>query len=592
MTRIADRDYIEETHRIWQANWPKAKSIWSPFVKLREPQFCLTSKEAISEGLAESFAMIRLTDHRIVIDLEKVCVEGIEAFSLEILSHEIGHHIYTPANLYDNALLQARIGWGLADLENRAPFVANLYEDLLINDFLQRTKKLNISGVYSIINKVPSSSKIWLFYMRTFEYLWKMQRGALATSSELLSPTIDADASLAASLIRSYSKKWMDGGGRFAALLYPYLIEDEEYQKARKSLMLHLDSENAGEGGGMITGLAEINEDDIAGVVDPRTEAASSKEGGEAPAIGINKSTQGGEGPRQRYLRPGAYIDLFKRINPKANEQEIINNYYKEIALPHLVSFPLETLNPTSLSLPEGTESWDVSDPIEEIDWIETAIGAPEIFPGYNTVKRIYGHQEDDCEKLRPLDVYIGVDCSGSMGNPKVQFSWPILAATVIGLSALRAGAKVMACLSGEPGSFMETDGYRCSEKEVLTVLTSYLGTGYSFGVPRLERPFGIPSKSKSHIVLVTDDDIFSMLDAVKEKGKVSNWEIIKTALKNSGGIGTIVLHSRGEWHQQEVKKLKEMGWNIYYVTNEQQLVDFAREFSNSNYHFKKNGNP
>jgi len=299
-----------------------------------------------------------------------------------------------------------------------------------------------MAGVYKKINQNDSDSKMWLFFMRTYEYLWRLDKGSLIKDKELYSPSIDADASIAASLIRSYSKNWIDGGGRFAALLYPYLMEDKDYQEARKTLILHLDSENAGEGGGLISGLAEIDMEGISEAIDPRKESGSDndKKGNQSNSIG--KNIQGGEGPKQRYLNPGKYIDLQKQVNPKVDEQELINRYYKEIALPHLVKFPLETVNPTSMTLPEGTESWDLSDPIEEIDWVETTIGTSVIVPGYNTMKRVYGPDDEDSETLKPLDVYIGIDCSGSMGNPRVQFSWPILAATIIGLSAQRAGAR------------------------------------------------------------------------------------------------------------------------------------------------------
>ena len=130
---------------------------------------------------------------------------------------------------------------------------------------------------------------------------------------------------------------------------------------------------------------------------------------------------------------------------------------------------------------------------------------------------------------------------------------------------------------------FLETSGFIENETDILTVLTSYLGTGYSFGVPRLNKTFEHPSKRKSHIVLVTDDDIFSMLSADTD-GKESNWIIIERALKNAGGTGTIVLHSMPQWHRAEVKTLMQMGWRIFYVTNEAELLDFAAQFSKTNY--------
>lgn len=577
-----DASVLEPLKRRWTESWPGAKAVWSPFVKLQEPVWCLYTADARNEGLQGSFAMIRLTDHRIVIDLEEVFRSGVGEYAVEILAHEIGHHIYTPANLRDNAVTLGRIRWGLADIESRAPFVANIYEDMLINDKLHRFKGQNMAAVYAAVNKGLDYSEVWRLIMRSFEYLWRLSRGTLAGEPAFHTAKLDADASLLASLVRSYAKNWMDGAGRFAALLYPYLLEEETFQKSRGLLLRLLDAEAAGKAAGIISGLAILDAEAIAGAVDPRAEclSAEGKKGGQQ---GIATKEQGGAGPQQRYLSPGSYLDLQKQANPDADEQLLLNHYYKEIALPHLVRFRREEQPRESLTLPEGIDTWELGEPVEDIDWLETVTTSPQPVPGFDTRKRVYGPDTEEAKKNRPLDVYVGVDCSGSMGNPRVIFSWPVLAASIIGLSALRAGAKVMACLSGEPGSYMETDGFAENESKVLTVLTSYLGTGYAFGVPRLNKPFGKKRHRKSHAVVVTDDDLFSMLSA-DTKGGESNWTVIERALANAGGTGTIVLHSHPDWHRKEVKRLTAMGWRIFYVTNEEELLDFARNFAQANY--------
>lgn len=568
----------------WQAAWPQARRIWSPFVKLREPVWCLTTADAAKEGLQGSFAMIRLTDHRIVIDMEEVVRSGVQSFATEVLAHEIGHHIYTPANLHDNAVMLARIRWGLADLENRAPFAANLYADLLINDKLQRTKGLNLQGVYAQINTTVAYSEVWVLMMRTYEYLWKLKRGALSGSNEWQTDKLDADASLMASLIRSYAKNWIDGSARFAALFYPYLLEEEKYRKSRESMTRLLDAESAGEGGGMISGLTEIDPDSM-DVEDPRLEELDKEYKSSRRGKGGGKSETGGVGPHNKYAPPATYIDLQRQLNSKISEQEILNQYYREIALPHLISFPLEKSSPTSFTLPEGVDTWETGDPLEEIDWLQTTIASPTFIPGFNTRKRIYGEDNEESQNSKPLDVYLGIDCSGSMVNPRNHFSWPVLAATVIGLSALRAGANVMACLSGEPGSFLEMAHYSSSEKEVMTVLTSYLGTGYAYGIPRLKKPFGKKLKTPSHVLIVTDTDIFSMLNA-DTMGEESNWKIIERSLQNAGGIGTLLLHADEGGYPDDVKRLTAMGWRIFYVTDEAGMLDFAAHFAEENYNF------
>ncbi|CAM3036055.1 hypothetical protein [Flavobacterium frigoris] len=575
---------IEKTAAVWKSHWQQAKLEWNPLLRLQEPIWCLSNQEAQKEGLTGSFAMIRLTDHRIVINLEEIVALGISTYFIEVLAHEIGHHILAPANLYDNAILLNRIRYALPGIEDRAPMVSNLYTDFLINDKLQRINKLRISEVYKAINSEDNFSELWTLMMRTYEYLWRLNRGELAVNWSFHSKKIDADASLLASLIRSYSKNWIQGGGRFAVLLYPYLMDDKTFNDARKKILILLDAEDAGSGAIEISGMTKLDLEGYDGVIDMRKEAIGLKnDKGNKDNLGIEKSKVGGSGPRNSYMGPGNYIDLMKQVNPNADEQRLINAYYKEIALSHLIDFPVEISENVSLDLPEGLETWDIGDPIEELDWLQSSIASPVFLPGITTQKRTYGSDSDHNISEHPLNVYIGIDCSGSMMNPKLNFSWPVLAATIIGLSALRAGASVMGCLSGEPGTYLETEGFITDETDLLTTITSYLGTGYAYGMERLRKPFETEPNKKSHIVIVTDNDIFSMLDSDTETNQ-THWELAEIALKNAGGHGTMVLHSQPDYQKDMVIRLKKMGWNVYYVTNETELLKFASDFSQQNY--------
>lgn len=585
----------EEVKRIWSQAWSEAVTLWNPYVTLREPTWCKSSHSAKNEGLSGSFAMIRLNDHRIVIDLESVQKYQVEKFALQILAHEIGHHVLIPANLYDNAGLFRRMRLALCGIESRVPLVANLYADLIINDRLQRIFSLDMAAVYQQIqHDAEISSALHIWYMRTYEYLWGLSRGTV--SGKKHSPQIDADASLAASIIRTYARNWLDGAGRFAILAYPYLIEDAEHEKARRELKRYLDAEKSGEGAEVVGGMAEIDDSLLDGIVDPRSEAlAEAGEEDEAgldekqaarkrPEISDAKSIAGGTGPGQRYVEPGVYIDMMRQLDPKVDENKLINRYYRDIAMPHLVPFPREDSAPLAELLPEGTTGWEPGDPIDEIDFFETTTVSPVIIPGFTTRSRVYSEDYDSPSRPQPYNLYVGIDCSGSMNNPRFRFSWPICAGAIVSLSALRAGAKVMSCLSGEPGSFLETRGFVKSEAEVMTVLTSYLGTGYAYGIPRLQTPFLDKVKGKTHLLIVSDDDIFSMLQA-KGPGGILNFAIAEEALRKAGGGGTFVLHSRSQYHKKEVVKLEKMGWGVHFVTDEKEMLSFARAFANQFYH-------
>src|SRR6185436_9046457 len=79
----------------WREKWPDALAAWSRYVQLSEPRWCMSEADERQEHLSGSFAMIRLVDHAIVIGLAQIQDRGLQDFAVEIMAHEIGHHVYT-----------------------------------------------------------------------------------------------------------------------------------------------------------------------------------------------------------------------------------------------------------------------------------------------------------------------------------------------------------------------------------------------------------------------------------------------------------------------------------------------------------------
>jgi len=154
-----------------------------------------------------------------------------------------------------------RLRAGLPTKEHLAPFIGNLYEDILINDRLQRSAKLHMADVYRKLN-VATADPLWQMYMRTYEILWQLPSGTLARGSQA-DVRVNTDAQLAARLARSYAKDWLAGAGRFAALCLPYLLKDEA-KDAQKGHQSWNDTKDAGKGG-VPDGLMEVEagEDDV-----------------------------------------------------------------------------------------------------------------------------------------------------------------------------------------------------------------------------------------------------------------------------------------------------------------------------------------
>jgi hypothetical protein len=121
------------------------------------------------------------------------------------------------------------------------------------------------------------------------------------------------------------------------------------------------------------------------------------------------------------------------------------------------------------------------------------------------------------------------------------------------------------------------------NQSEILRTLVSYLGTGYSFGIHRLEETFGDGQQlaRPAHLLIVSDHDMFSMLDETG-RGRIG-WDVAQEALSRCGGHGTFVLQLPAQWGQRSHKhldRLRAEGWRVSLVDSLEELVAFARDFS------------
>ncbi len=575
---------LETLRAAWAAEWARALARWSKFTRLSDPRWCLNEADEKREGLDRSFAMIRLTDQAVVVGLRGVREKKLERFAVEVLAHEVGHHVYCPANLTDHGRVLARMRRALPTVEALAPLAANLYADLLINDRLQRAADLDIAGVYRALGG-GSKDALWTLYMRIYEILWSLPRGTLGATGAL-EARLEGDARLGARLIRSYAHDWLDGAGRFAALLLPYLMQDMG-QGVKKILEGWLDLESAGAGagagGGSVPGgLVEIEPGETAGAIHPAFDEELAGEDRTGPAAGA-RSTQGGA--RGQHREPFEYGQILKSLGLALSDHDLAVHYYRERASPHLIRFPEREAPDAADPLPEGTEPWQLGSPIEEIDWLETVIASPHVIPGLTTVKRVWGTADGRTPERRPIDLDLYVDCSGSMPNPQVHTSYLALAGAIVVLSALRAGARVQATLWSGAGQFQTTDGFFTDAQKLLRVLTGYLGGGTAFPIHVLRDTYeGRPAGGRPvHILVISDDGVTTMF--AKDEKNDSGWDVARCALERAGAGGTLVLNLRQEPTEiADLVRAEKEGWRIHRVRDWESLVAFARAFARANY--------
>ncbi len=554
----------------WLGTWEEAVKLWSPFVKLRIPVFCETEKDEKREGLTGSFAMIRLTDFSVVVSLRQIEEIGLRDYALEILAHEAGHHVYAPGDLADSARVIARIQKAIHGYEYKAPMIANIYEDLLINDRLFRVNSLRMDKVYMAV-KSDVTDKFWNFYMRTYEILWALPRKTL-TASDVDEET-EGDAILASRVVRSFSREWIRGAGEFAAICYRYLLESKDRPESLDSWM---DAVDPGDGTTVPAGIAELGEDEV-------NESEDGSAGRRFSPDGTPDQPQ--TKPGKSYREPFEYGQILRAIGINLSDAELAARYYTERAIPHLIPFPTVRQPESTEPNPEGVTEWDISSPFENLSMFDSLLRSPVLIPGYTTVERISGTSPGGEPAREPIDLDIYIDSSGSMPDPTVCTSYLTLAGTIISLSALRAGSKVQATLWSDTDQFITTNGFVRDKNEIMKILTGFFGGGTAFPIHMLRKTYieGKPASRKRHILVISDDGVTTMFDS-DEKGN-SGLEIAKASLKKCGGGGTFALNIYSMDEQLNIAA--SMGWNIYPVTDWNGLINFSREFVKKHYEVK-----
>ena len=577
---------VTDRLQLWRDAWPAALAAWSRFTRLRDPRLCATSVEAAEDGLQGAFAMIRLVDKSIVIDLEAIGRLDLDDHAAAILAHEIGHHVLAPATATDSFRLIARLRRALPTLERHAPMVANLYTDLLINDRLQRQAGQDIAGVYARMNaREPGPrSRLWTLYMGIYEALWGLEKGSLGGPRD--DAAVEGDAWLGARLIRVYARDWMHAGGRFASLVLPYLAEDVDKDAALR----RLHDTRAAAAGADPSGAQTVEADEADGALHPSRDPRVTGDDAVVEAPGEPAAATPGRPGAGQAREPFDYGEILRAAGLDLSDEEIAVRYYRERALPLLVPFPTQPSPASEEPQLEGVEPWALGDPLDDIDWLSTVAQSPVVIPGVTTVRRAYGREPGAKRRPEPIDLDLYVDSSGSMPDPRRATSFLTLAGAVIALSALKAGARVQATLWSGKRQWMGTEGFVRDEAAILRILVGYFGGATAFPIHRLRDTYARRTSRDRpvHILQISDDGITTMFDA-DERGN-SGWDVAAAALAK-GRAGATMALNLGSWitPDSEVGRAlerarSEQGWDVHSIAQMDDLVAFAQGFSRRRY--------
>jgi hypothetical protein len=453
--------------------------------------------------------------------------------------------------------------------------------------------------IYRRLATGSDTGKTWHVYLRIYELLWSLTPGTLGGPGKL-ADAAEGDAWLGMRILRHFASDRLGGAGRFAALMLPYLLEDASNGKLP---MIWHDTRHAGKGG-QPAGLTEIQADEQSGAIHPASDpvltgiddAPSETNSDENPPTEVSRNEPPGGQARQPY----EYGEILRAAGVSLSDHEMAVRYYKERASPHLIRFPSRRAPRRTDPLPEGLEPWDIGESLDALDWLQTVLLSPKIIPGVTTVQRVWGQSEGSNPRAVPLDLDLYVDSSGSMPDPKRSVSYLTLAGAILGLSALRAGARVKATLWSGKNQVTKTNGFVREPQRIMEVLTGYYGGATQFPIHELRETYRHRpvNAHPAHILIISDDGVSTMF-ARDEQGN-DGWQIARESLTRAGGGGTLLLNLPANWEKAAsqmaplrtvIRARDEENWTVSVVSNWQDLVTFAREFGRREYGGQDNDN-
>lgn len=559
----------------WEDAWPQAIALWSPWLRLSNPVFVTDPAQAGGFGLENTLACFGIEDKSVKVNLPLLDSQGLLECPLEILAHEIGHHVLAPGNLLDHFKILATVRMALPTLEAESPWVANLWTDLVVNDRLQRNSGLDLASLYRKMK--PSDSLVWALYLRIYERLWDLPRGSIAPIPGSLEEIdiFEADAWLGSRTVRVYRDDPVTGSGRFACLLLTWLARDKG--SVGSDVKLWQDAKTAATGSQIPAGIGSLDPQQPVHPSDDSRVCPREETGTELPETAAPPS--GGQ-----TLVPWQLGELLRLGGLNISDAEVAAAWYREKALQHLVHPPSRKMPTSPDPLPEGLDPWEMGDPLERLDIFQSLLRSPRLVPGITTVSRHWGEQPSSVDQLEPIDLDLYVDSSGSMPNPVQMVSHLALAGAIVALSALRRGARVQVTLWSGKGQCLRTPGFVRDERDILKVLCSHFGGSTTFPLHALRKTWlEKPHPRRAHILHISDDGLSTLFDA-DERG-ASGQALAGAALDTAGGGGTMVLQL-SDWTLRQhstisfLDKARKQGWIIHPITDWESLMDFAREFS------------
>jgi hypothetical protein len=487
----------------------------------------------------------------VVVNLALLAEMGAATSLTAVLAHEIGHHVRFPHTLGLAAALEVMERRLIPGLKQS---LTNLFFDLLVNEFVGRTRAEELCAVYRGFlrqGKTTEVSPLFFFYLAVYEELWGKDAGDLVPGS--LIPTMERRYPGCRAHARVFAQTFYDLEGVFLQFAYfcaSFLryIEDPSKNAYRIPMGSDVPRPDVDDYDGALVGNPAAD--------DALAEAASRGWLEEAGAVEREDDDALAVIDRITKHLPGNQQAAFR--------EALVSKHYKRLVDQYLVELP--TVRPTPEPfLPTVTEDWEWGDSPRAIDWTATILTQGHLAGARPLRRELEPEPPPDLEgDLPAVEVYL--DTSGSMPDPAASLNAMTLAAQVLAASAIRRKGMVKGVVysSGTP----KVSPWMYDEETARKFLLNYAGGGtdYPFKLLRRhadERPDAIR-------VIVSDSDF---LYNVRGDGAI---DALRHGTQRSRVlVALLALHDGGQAAREALKDvLGEAKFRLAVVAD---LAGFAR---------------
>jgi|GEM_PF-6588842 len=544
--------------------WEQAKRPWG-FVQLRRPVI-YWEPEAARQAMGAQLAFFNFAEKNTLVNYPALAARGVGDYLVELLSHEIGHHMAIPADPPSDALLlhAAYLGLGLYELpedsealgrgHQEALFWVNLFADVLVNTVLYRAG-LRMVPFYRKLT-MGEGSPLWRLYLRTLELLWDLSPGTLATA---VTPRIEQDARRLEQIFRHMRGKrdWPQGLALFVKVCHPYWPEDTapwapllDYWGRANYRRGGRPGEEAGQGGDRRPG--------VRGPMPQREEPSRRRT---LDKREMRQEEQALGGLAEHIDSPADYRRLLRGLGFAATEQAEVC-YYRDLARKFAVRLPYVERNEGE-DHPEALARWEPEDPPEELDLVATLTTSGLILPAVTTLRRENITAAVAGRGRRAPWLVLALDASGSMPNPRRKRSFAVLASFILVEAALGAGVPVAAVVFS--GDYQSTS-FTVDQDTLAALLVRYPGQDTYFPAAEVLR-LCRDAKAPAYLCVISDAALHNVGEALEG--------LTHAARLVCGGTLYFIYHPRRTL-PADLRRLLEgvasLGYHVRAVTTEEDL--------------------